>query len=267
MKKCELLNGIEADRRGGSVCVSADAMASGPMSEGFDEPLFHRLTLWLDPEPRDGAWNMALDQAVLELTDAPVLRVYSWTEPTVTIGYAQKLEVLRPSLPAWPVTRRWTGGGVVYHDGDHTYSVIVPATSPWAQTRPVESYRLIHGSLADALVAAGFPGCRLALAEDVIDKPFCFEAPAVHDIVRGISKIAGAGQRRSRMGFLHQGSVQQVNLTAAFWRAWAAKIGSEVSEMSGLAENVKNRAHELVKVRYGTEAWLHEREDAVNVEP
>lgn len=230
------------------------------------EKLFDHLTLFLDPVPRDGAWNMALDQALLETTDTPVLRVYSWLAPAITIGYAQKLETLKPSLPNWPVTRRWTGGGVVYHDADHTYSVIVPASCPWAQTRPVESYRIIHGSLADALVNAGFDGCRLAVAEDVIDKPFCFEAPAVHDIVRGAVKIAGAGQRRSRIGFLHQGSVQQVALDATFWRGWSAAIGAEVSEMSGLTTAVQTRAQELAQKRYGSDSWLLEREDRENIE-
>lgn len=232
------------------------------MPDSHDEPLFDRLTLWLDPEPHEGALNMALDQALLESVDDPMLRVYSWTAPSVTIGYAQKLDQLRPSLPGWPVTRRWTGGGVVYHDADHTYSVIVPASSPWAQTRPVESYRLIHGSLAAALVAAGFPGCRLAVAEDVIDKPFCFEAPAVHDIVRGVVKIAGAGQRRSRIGFLHQGSVQGVDLAAGFWRRWARRIATDVTEMDALPSEVAGRAGELASVRYGSESWLLEREDA-----
>ena len=236
------------------------------MSEAFAETLFDRLILWLDPVPRDGAWNMALDQALLEMTDAPVLRVYSWTEPAVTIGYAQKLDTLKPSLPDWPVTRRWTGGGVVYHDADDTYSVIVPASSPWAQTRPVESYRLIHNSLANALVGAGFAGCRLAVSEDVIDKPFCFEAPAVHDIVRGEEKIAGAGQRRSRIGFLHQGSVQRVDLNSDFWRKWAAAIAADVSEMNDLTSAVETRAQELAAKRYGAESWLLEREDAVNIQ-
>ena len=233
------------------------------MSDSIAVPFFERLILWLDPEPRVGAMNMALDQALLETTADPVLRVYSWTEPAVTIGYAQKLDLLRPSLPQWPVTRRWTGGGVVYHDADHTYSVIVPTHCEWSQTRPVESYRLIHGSLAGALVDAGFDGYRLATAEDVIDAPFCFEAPAVHDIVRGKIKIAGAGQRRSRIGFLHQGSVQQVDVSPDFWRGWASQIGRTVTELGPLPASTLTRAAQLAATRYGADSWLLEREDAV----
>ncbi len=145
--------------------------------------LFDRLTLHLDAFPHDGAWNMAVDQAWLELSDRPVLRVYDWDRPTVTVGYAQNLAKLGSSLPEWPVMRRWTGGGVVLHENDETYSVIVPGVHPWAETRPLESYRLIHDTLASALVAAGFPGCRLAGPEDLIENAFCFVAPALHDVV------------------------------------------------------------------------------------
>lgn len=217
--------------------------------------------LWLDPKPHDGPWNMAIDQALLESNPAPVLRVYSWDRPTVSVGYAQNLEKLGPALPHWPVVRRWTGGGVVFHQMDATYSVIVPSCVAWSQTRPLESYRQIHGALAAALVGAGFAGCRLARAEDVIDKPFCFEAPAVHDIVRGMMKVAGAGQRRSRIGLLHQGSVQQVSLDASFWRRWADQLASHVTEIEAPGPEVMRRADELSAVRYGTEAWLRHRED------
>lgn len=206
--------------------------------------------------------NMALDQALLETTSVPVLRIYEWSAPAVTIGYAQKLELLRPSLPPWPVTRRWTGGGVVFHDRDHTYSIIVPASCAWSQTRPVESYRVVHAALTEALVGAGFDGCRLATAEDVIDKPFCFEAPAVHDIVRGVEKIAGAGQRRSRIGFLHQGSVQNIVLDHEFWRGWARQMAHDVAEMTSVTGEVRTRALDLAVRRYGAESWLLEREDS-----
>ena len=143
----------------------------------------------MDDAPHDGAWNMAADQALLEGAATPVLRVYRWLEPCVTIGYAQNLARLREALPPWPVVRRWTGGGVVLHGEDRTYSLIIPAACDWALVRPLDSYRLVHGSLAEALARAGNEGCRLAAADDVVEDPFCFVAPAVHDVVRGGTKI------------------------------------------------------------------------------
>ncbi len=228
----------------------------------WDQPFFNELVLWIDATPRAGAWNMAVDQAWLEAGGPPLLRAYGWEQPTVTIGYAQNLTRLADALPGWPVVRRWTGGGVVFHQDDATYTLMVPAAVAWAETRPVESYRLIHGSLAAALVESGNAGCRLAGSEDVKDRPFCFEAPALHDVIRGAVKVAGAGQRRGRLGLLHQGSVQQVRVAADFWRGWARRLASRVSEVETPPEAVLRRAEELAAGRYARESWLHAREDA-----
>lgn len=225
--------------------------------------MLDELILHLDPEPHDGAWNMAADQAWLEQSREPVLRVYQWNQPTVTIGYAQSLPKLAEALPEWNVVRRWTGGGVVLHENDFTYSVIVPAGHPWAETRPLDSYQLIHDSLAKALVATGFRGCRLAGPEDLIENPFCFVAPALHDVVRGKVKIAGAGQRRGKLGLLHQGSVQNVLLDEAFWPRWAAQLASNVIIQPVMPEAVCLRADELKLKRYQLPSWLNEREDVL----
>lgn len=237
--------------------------AESPLIPFTFPPMFGRLILHLDSVPHDGAWNMAADQAWLEMSDIPVLRVYRWEQPTVTIGYAQSLPKLADALPCWPVVRRWTGGGVVLHENDFTYSVIVPGGHPWAETRPLDSYRLIHDSLARALVDAGFAGCRLAGPEDLIENPFCFVAPALHDVVRGRVKIAGAGQRRGKSGLLHQGSVQQVVLPPGFWSRWAADLANEVTQVDELPPQVAKRARELVEKRYALPEWLDEREDAL----
>lgn len=200
---------------------------------------------------------MAADQAWLEQSDVPVLRVYHWEQPTVTIGYAQSLTKLADALPAWPVVRRWTGGGVVLHENDFTYSVIVPTSHPWSQTNPLDSYRLIHESLAVALD----DGSRLAGLEDLIEAPFCFVAPALHDVVRGKAKIAGAGQRRGKLGLLHQGSVQQVMLKDDFWPRWASQLAKNVIVKSEMTSFMIERANELNAKRYSLSSWLNERED------
>lgn len=224
------------------------------------ELYFDELLLVIDTA-HVGAWNMAVDQAWLEHTSVPVLRVYGWDQPTVTIGYAQSLPKLKDALPGWPVVRRWTGGGVVLHNGDHTYSVIVPAEDSWAQTRPLESYERIHGSLAVALAANGHAGCRLAGSEDVIDAPFCFVAPAVHDVIRGPVKVAGAGQRRGKLGLLHQGSVQQVAIKPEFWPIWAERLAKKVTIVTELPDAVKERAQQLSDQRYSLPQWLSDRDD------
>lgn len=204
---------------------------------------------------------MAADQAWLEESGLPVLRVYGWDRPTVTIGYAQNHAKLAEALPGWPVVRRWTGGGVVLHESDHTYSVIVPGGHPWAETRPLDSYRLIHESLAQALVAAGHAGCRLAGPEDLVENAFCFVAPALHDVIRGPVKVAGAGQRRGKLGLLHQGSVQNVVVADDFWPLWASQLAKEVIVRPEMTASMHARAEELAARRYRLDSWLAERED------
>lgn len=223
--------------------------------------MFDVLHLHIDPQPHDGAWNMAADQAWLEMSAEPVLRIYRWDRPTVTLGYAQSHAKLAEALPGWPVIRRWTGGGVVLHENDFTYSVIVPACHPWAETAPLDSYRLIHAALAAALVENGHTGCRLAEKEDLIENAFCFVAPALHDVIREKVKISGAGQRRGKTGLLHQGSIQNVKLENGFWPVFAAKLAPSVLLLETMPEAMKARAEELAEKRYRRPEWLSDRDD------
>ncbi len=220
--------------------------------------LFDHLRLIIEVEAHPAAFNMAVDQALLETTSVPVLRVYHWEQPSISIGYSHELTALRASLPDWPIVRRWTGGGVVWHHQDSTYSLTVPMSDPWAQTRPVESYRQIHGALAQCLNEAGHGPCRLAGEEDRKEGALCFEAPALFDIVRGTAKIAGAGQRRSRLGLLHQGSVKLL-LPGAFWQRWAEQLAKDVRLEYELSPALHQRAEALCRARYGTDDWLQQR--------
>jgi lipoate-protein ligase A len=118
--------------------------------------------------------------------------------------------------------------------------------------------------LVDGLNAADMTGCRLAGPEDLIENPFCFVAPALHDVVRGKVKIAGAGQRRGKLGLLHQGSVQQVTMPPDFWQGWAANLAGEVTLVEELPPAIAERAQELVEKRYSLSSWLNEREDELS---
>lgn len=215
---------------------------------------FNKLVLMLDAGPRSAAMNMAVDQALLESAAEPVLRVYQWDQPSISFGYSHSWEELKATLPPWPAVRRWTGGGVVWHDEDTTYSLIVPACDPWSQTRPLDSYRLIHQSLAELLDLGSLAG-----DAERLDGARCFESPALFDIMQDGKKIAGAGQRRNRQGLLHQGSVR-LRLEAAFWRRWAETIGDEVVLIQCPSGEVLSRAAELVGTRYGTSAWLEKKD-------
>ena len=93
--------------------------------------VFDHLIYWNDVVPRKGSENMAVDQFLLERAQRyPILRVYQWSEPSISFGYFHKLEEVELTYPPngglLNYVRRWTGGGIVDHRLDLTYTLVVP---------------------------------------------------------------------------------------------------------------------------------------------
>lgn len=169
--------------------------------------VFERLQLWIDPVKRPGPEAMAVDEWLLETAESPVLRIYRWLGGWGSVGYFGSLDGARKSFPGVDWVRRWTGGGTVDHRTDWTYTVVAPATESVARLRGAESYRAIHEALAEALQHEGI-AARLSTGSEETGAAACFQNPVGHDLVDSAgSKLAGAGQRRSKRGLLHQGSV------------------------------------------------------------
>jgi lipoate-protein ligase A len=214
--------------------------------------LFDLLVQLDDPEPHSAALNMAIDEALLRTADVPLLRCYRWERPAVSFGYFGRFAEVEAAWPRRDAVRRWTGGGIVPHGEDFTYSLIVPRGSPVAALSPAESYRAIHAALARLPMMAS-----VALAESLQDKVSnaCFENPVRYDLVAGAEKIAGAAQRRTRHGLLHQGSIQlhplPPNLAAMLPQVLASK-----TEQRSLTPDVCDLAARLTVEKYGTPSWL-----------
>lgn len=221
------------------------------------------LHLWHDTVPHAGPLNMAIDEVLLRQAKEPWLRCYSWSEPSVSIGFSQDPVALAATLPPFPVVRRWTGGGVVIHDGDWTYTLIVPREHPFCELRPVETYRLIHVALIEALEGIGEKGSELQPVSTSEGRGVCFVEPAMYDVVRGADKIAGAAQRRSRLGFLHQASVQNVKLPPDFGTRFAHTLAERVTEVPqhDVEALVLAEATQLAATRYGAASWMEHRRD------
>ena len=190
-----------------------DAKNEGQYPSGVNQtkehgfPLFEQLSLWIDAEPREAALQMAVDRVLLETAALPVLRVYQWEKPCVTIGYFGSSTDASVAYPNLPIIRRWTGGGTVLHGEDAPYSLIVPRAESFSRVRPAESYCAIHGALATAL-RTSVPDVKQATGRAPKRSDACFENPVADDLMVSGNKVAGAGQRRTRHGLLHQGSVQ-----------------------------------------------------------
>ncbi len=158
----------------------------------------------------DAAFNMALDEALLEALPrlrAPALRFYGWTEPAATFGYFQKFSDVATATQLRPLIRRPTGGGIVPHAADWTYSAVFPHGHEWHLLKAEESYRRIHDWLRRAFQHLGVetelaPCCKKTLPGQ------CFAGYEKFDLLWQGKKIAGAAQRRNKLGLLIQGSVQ-----------------------------------------------------------
>ena len=160
---------------------------------------------------RDGPSNMAVDEVLLcrRVSDGPVLRVYRWDRPTLSYGYFIPFQEAAAACGSGEsMVRRWTGGGLVHHADAFTWSLVVPATEPFCKVRAADSYCWIHGRLMVALGAVGFSGLQLVPQDSAAPSGgLCAVAPAPGDLLQHGKKIAGAGQRRTRAGFLHQGVI------------------------------------------------------------
>lgn len=179
--------------------------------------------LLIDP-PADGAWNMAVDEALLEnaaKTGTPTLRFYQWAKPTLSLGYFQCYDE-RDSHAAsrdCPVVRRSTGGGAILHDRELTYCLVWPGSA--ARSSDVRRdatwlYRAVHQSLQTVLLGYGINSELVQFNSKLVQCPpvataqqplLCFQRRAECDMVVGDDKILGSAQRRRSGAVLQHGSL------------------------------------------------------------
>ena len=174
----------------------------------------------IDTGPLDGATNMALDEALLACFDPqssrPVLRLYGWEPPTLSLGRFQRaaeiLDLERCAAEQVPVVRRITGGGVIYHADELTYSLVCAPHQIPPQSSIKDSFRVLTSfilrfyerlGLAPAYAVDVLPG-RTRLGERTA---FCFAGRETYDIVVGGRKIGGNAQRRLRNAIFQHGSI------------------------------------------------------------
>jgi len=231
-------------------------------------PIFAALDVYTDFVPRTAAMNMAIDEALLEFATRASIRFYRWDHPAVSFGYFGKYVDVAEHAPQRDLVRRWTGGGIVFHGDDLTYSIIIPAAAEVFDESSRSIYAAVHDSLRNALAANGqqaelAEGRDAALrrprtAQRAVPTNACFTHPVSADVMLNGRKVAGAAQRRIRHGLLQQGSIQQVELAEDFEKRFADKLSKECVAQN-LSDAILGRASEIAAQKYGTEAWLRKR--------
>jgi len=166
--------------------------------------------------PARGAWNMAVDEAILDAVSRgasqPTLRLYTWEPPCLSLGYAQPIaDVDIPSLKnnGWEIVRRATGGRAILHTDELTYSVCSPFDDRHLAGSVLESYKYIANALLAALKDLGIPA---QMKEDTRpdssrSNPVCFEVPSSYEITAMGKKLIGSAQVRRKDGILQHGSL------------------------------------------------------------
>ena len=216
-----------------------------------------QLLVYEDNEPRSAAANMALDEALLEIATSPSLRFYSWRKPAVSFGYFGCFTDVVRQYGDREIVRRWTGGGIVPHGDDLTYSIIIPTGHPLLAQSSLAIYTAIHNAIRHAFNANGIEAALADAALSPISND-CFANPVRADVISQGRKIAGAAHRRSRLGLLHQGSIQGAKLPLRFINDFARALCDRF-ERKALSPNVIERAEAIREMKYATTAWLMRR--------
>ncbi len=181
----------------------------------------------IDTGSLDGTDNMAIDEALLSSftpqISEPVLRLYGWQPAALSLGRFQKAEEVldtdRCSHLTVPVVRRISGGGVIYHADELTYSIVCSPEQISPADSVKESFRILTGFLlefysrlglvatyaVDSISERGTLGCRTA---------FCFAGKESFDIVVDGKKIGGNAQRRKKDLIFQHGSIPLQNRAA-----------------------------------------------------
>lgn len=229
------------------------------------------------------AWNMACDQWLLrnaQKLEKPVLRTYGWDRPSVSIGYFQDYPV--DIVAFYTVVRRPTGGALVMHDADLTYTVALPSGHPWKKLGVCERYTQVHRRVGGVFEKRGFhvilaSSCSSsAFTEATEDKSaersdakgsgslspaYCFSKSSRYDVMLDGVKVAGGAQRVTRDGLIHQGSIQgegQWRVSTGELRDAWERCGAHFEKLI-LSPGQHAEIRELVASQFGTPEWNRHR--------
>lgn len=172
----------------------------------------------LDTGKRSATQNMALDAALLsdlENECEPILHLYDWEGDAATYGHfidpEKFLHLPGVDKHRLDLAKRPTGGGIIFHTCDLAFSVLVPASHPDFSMNPLDNYAFVNNRVIWAIQQMVSLSAELLPEEPVpLDencKSFCMAKPTKYDVMIQGKKVGGAAQRKTRDGYLHQGSI------------------------------------------------------------
>jgi lipoate-protein ligase A len=219
---------------------------------------------------------MAADEVLLEAAGAAALRFYTWSEPTLSIGYFQPEALCRsdPTLARLPWVRRASGGAALVHHHETTYALALPAA--WQRGERSWPCRM-HHIIASALAGLGV-GVRVCKEgeEKKLGEVLCFLHHTPGDLLIGPAKVVGSAQRKQRGALVQHGGIllaqspftpalpgigeltgrrlSAQEVAAAVAAEFARSTGCDL-EPAGWTDGECWRIEELVATKYANTAW------------
>lgn len=237
------------------------------------------------------AFNMSVDQAIAESVSqaalnndrpVPTLRLYRWSQPTLSLGYFQASADCLPRFAELSKVRRATGGGAILHHRELTYSLIVP-TPPGQRGARHDLYQAVHQSIIAAFAqfsvsAAPYRSDPRPMGQ--ADAFLCFQRRTDEDLLVSGYKVVGSAQRREKRSILQHGSILLAaseyapELPGVFeltsQRLSPSELGALVAQEIGMQLNISFvlgdltkgehvRTNGVVSERFGDTNWWSRR--------
>ncbi|MEA2012921.1 MAG: biotin/lipoate A/B protein ligase family protein [Verrucomicrobiota bacterium] len=211
------------------------------------------------------SYNMAMDELLLSFVESkPVLRIYDWDVPTISIGYSQRLSEINTA--GYRVVRRYTGGGVVFHDTSYTYSLVFPSSHLLVDKARLEGYKVVNEAVMSALLPYNK---NLYLYDRKLDDDTdlsimaCAENPTFYDVMKNSEKVSGCAQRRNKNGLLVEGYIKKIalaqeSLEKALKNTFAEYFNCSYESFPD-KKDLFFQAEQLAKKKYLSKEWNFKR--------
>lgn len=164
----------------------------------------------------------------------PILHFYEWKNPSITYGHfiapEKYLNLDNLKKNNIDIARRPTGGGIVFHIWDMAFSFLLPSGHTKFSLNTLDNYFFVNSCVLSSVknFIKSKEGSSNLFDLDLFDEDssssyckkdyqaffkqsdlnnFCMAMPTKFDVIVKGRKLAGAAQRRTKKGYLHQGTI------------------------------------------------------------
>ncbi|MBU0503252.1 MAG: lipoate--protein ligase family protein [Candidatus Omnitrophica bacterium] len=158
---------------------------------------------------------MAIDEAIareqLVAGELPTLRFYGWNPASFSLGYFQDaskvLDIPRCAKEKTHFVRRFTGGEVIFHDQELTYSLSFPRPAASSFNSVKDSFKINSSFILETYRKLGLDAGFTSQGSAGGSGALCFESCEEYDIMVRGKKLGGSSQRRIKNIIFQHGSI------------------------------------------------------------